>query len=180
LLVILSATATVVHYKVLPLDVLAVWLKPAALTLASDPGGASVTLDGRALPNLTPMSVDVRRDRLDHLLEFTRTGSLSVRATIRFDRSVALSQSVSLSPAPMPPPSTPPMDALPPPPPPVTAEEPAPRKSQPKVDKRAARKTAKSNSKRGAGKQLARKKAKEGKRARKISKKSEDAKAAEL
>ncbi len=180
LLVILSATVTVVHYKVLPLDVLAVWLKPAALTLASDPAGASVTLDGRALPSLTPMSVDVRRDRLDHLLEFTRTGSLSVRATIRFDRSVALSQAVSLPPAPMPPPSTPPMDALPPPPPPVTAEEPAPRKSQPKSDKRAARKAAKSNSKRGAGKQLARKKAKEGKRARKVSKKSEDAKAAEL
>jgi hypothetical protein len=123
LLVGLSAGAAVVHYKVVPLDVAAVWLKPAWLSVNSDPSGANVTLDGRAIPDPTPTRVEVKRDRAEHVLEVTRAGSLPVRTTVRFDRAVALSETVVLPPAPPPPePPAPPVEAKPAvPEPPVAA-----------------------------------------------------------
>jgi serine/threonine protein kinase len=167
-LVAVSAGAAVVHYKVVPLDVVVVWLKPAALSITSQPPGATVTLDGRTLPDQTPLRVDVRRDRAEHLVEFSRMGSLPARATLRFDRTVTLSQNVVLDDAPPPPP--PPVEVKPvtPTPAPVVAPEPAPVTKKPsKADKRAAKAAAKAAkletkkaAKAGAKKKLKKKKAK--------------------
>jgi hypothetical protein len=157
LLVALSAGAAVVHYKVVPLDVAAVWLKPASLSINSDPSGATVTLDGRALPDPTPTRIDVKRDRADHLLEVTRTGSLPIRATVRFDRSVALSETVTLPPAPAPPepPPAPPVEAkpaVPGPPVAVATEETHPTvKARKKASRHASKQIAKKKAKKKKG-----------------------------
>jgi serine/threonine protein kinase len=161
-LVVVSAAAAVVHYKFVPLEVLAVWLKPATLAIASDPSGADVVLDGRALPDRTPMSVDVHRDRLDHVLEFARPGSIPARLVIRFDRTVALVETVNLAPEPARPP--PPEPASPPTPSPAPAPVAvAPTEShlpQTKAEKRVARKVATASARNSGTKQLARRKAK--------------------
>ena len=164
LLVVVGAAAAVVHYKFVPLGVLAVWLKPATLAVASDPSGAEVVLDGRALPDRTPMSFDVHRDRLDHVLEFARPGSIPARLVIRFDRSVALVETVNLAPEPARPP--PPEPASPQMPSPAPAPAPvavAPSESHPlqsKTEKRVARKAAKAGVRNSGTKQVARRKAK--------------------
>jgi type IV secretory pathway VirB10-like protein len=115
LLLMIVAGAAVVHFKVMPLKVALDWFKPATLSVTSDPDGATVKLDGRELAGKTPLSVEVHRDRVEHTLELSRPGSKSVRATMRFDRTVPLSQSISL-----------PEEPPPPPPPPVADPEPAP------------------------------------------------------
>jgi serine/threonine protein kinase len=99
----LCAGAAVIHYKYVPLDVAAVWFTPASMFISSDPSGASVTLDGRLVPERTPTRIEIRRDRDDHILEVSREGSLTVRTTARFDRAVVLSETVILPPQPLPP-----------------------------------------------------------------------------
>lgn len=167
-LVIVAAAAAVVHYKFIPLDVLAVWKKPATLAISSDPAGAAVTLDGRALPQVTPTQVEVRRDRADHVVEFARAGSRPVRTTIRFDRTAALVEVVSLpaEPAPpAPPPAPAPEPTLPPPvatapvsPPPPAAPAKSKKLSK-KLSQKAARKAAKLSAKNTEKKTAAKKSA---------------------
>jgi serine/threonine-protein kinase len=104
LLVILGGGAAVVHHWVMPLDVLLVWRNPAGLSLATDPGGATLRLDGVELPGSSPTTVTVRRDLLDHVVEATLTGYRPARAIVRYDKTVALSFLMPLQPAPAPPP----------------------------------------------------------------------------
>jgi outer membrane biosynthesis protein TonB len=143
-----GAGAAFVHFKVMPLAVAVVWLKPAPLAIASDPPGATVKLDGLELPDKTPLRTEVKRDRVEHTLEFTRPGSLPARATMRFDRTVPLSQSVTLTAEPPPPPPPEPVpvpepvaEPEAPPPPPVEA------KAEPKVETKAAKRAAKAAAK---------------------------------
>jgi serine/threonine-protein kinase len=163
-LVIVAAAAAVVHYKFIPLGLLAVWNRPATLAISSDPAGATVTLDGRPLPLTTPTQVEVRRDRADHVLEFTHAGTRPVRTTIRFDRTAALGAAVSLPPEPAPPqpPAAPaPEPALPPPPTaaePVSPPPPAAPTRTNKPSKNTARNAAKLSAKKSA-KNSAKKKA---------------------
>ena len=103
-LVILAGAGAVVHFKVMPLEILAVWVRPAKLSIVSEPGGATVTLDGRAVSGLTPIQLEVKRDRQDHVVEFTRAGFLPDRAQVRFDRTIPLDVSVALKAEPPPPP----------------------------------------------------------------------------
>jgi hypothetical protein len=88
--------AAIVHFAVVPLDVLAVWRQPATLTITSDPPGAAVRLDGVALPDATPAHVAVRRDRYEHVLQLTAPGHRAARQTIRYDHAVALATTVHL------------------------------------------------------------------------------------
>jgi serine/threonine protein kinase len=164
--------AAFVHFKVMPLKVALVWLKPATLAVTSEPAGATVKLDGRELPDRTPLRTEVKRDRVEHTLEFTRAGSLPARATTRFDRTVPLAQSVTLEAEPPPPPpppepEPPPEQAVaaePPPPPPVEAQ--AETKAETKAAKRAAAKQAKLEAKREAKAAKAAKAAKKNKKAK--------------
>jgi tRNA A-37 threonylcarbamoyl transferase component Bud32 len=96
LLAVLLLVAGGVHLFVVPLEVLAVWRKPATLAIATEPGGAAVRLDGAALPAATPTQAIVRRDRYDHLLEVDAAGYRPARQTIRYDGAVALAATVRL------------------------------------------------------------------------------------
>lgn len=104
-LVMVAAAGVAVHLKVMPLPVAVAWFKPATLAITSEPPGATVKLDGRELPDKTPLQTQVKRDRAEHTLEFSLVGSLPARATLRFDRSVPLSESVTLTAEPPPPPA---------------------------------------------------------------------------
>ena len=120
-LALVGAGAAVVHFKVMPLAVAAVWFKPATLEVTSNPPGATLRLDGREIPDQTPLRFEVRRDRGEHTLELSRPGSKPVRTTMRFDRTVLLSQSLTLPEEPPPPP--PPVET--PPEPPTVEAQPA-------------------------------------------------------
>jgi eukaryotic-like serine/threonine-protein kinase len=150
----LGAGVAVVHYKYVPLDVAAVWFKPAWISVASEPPGAAVTLDGRLLPERTPTRIEVRRDRSDHILEVSREGSRTVRTTARFDRAVALSETVILPSEPSPA-SRP--GEVPPPVPPAAAQMPDAAKAA-RVEPRVSEKT--SLVKESSGKRLGSKPAK--------------------
>jgi hypothetical protein len=103
LLVILAGGAAAVHQWVVPLDVLLVWRNPAGLSLATDPPGAALRLDGVTLPGASPTTVTVRRDLLEHVVEATLPGYRPARAVVRYDKTVALSFVMPLQPAPTPP-----------------------------------------------------------------------------
>jgi len=134
LLLLVGGAAAAVHFKVMPLKVALSWFKPATLSVTSDPAGATLKLDGRELAQKTPLEVEVRRDRVEHTLELSRPGSKPVRATMRFDRTVSLSQSISLPEEPAPPPPPPIAEPEPAPPPPVAAQP-----VDPEVARKAAR-----------------------------------------
>lgn len=108
LVVLVAGAAAYVHLKVMPLDLLLVWNKPASLQVASEPSGAEVTLDGRALAGSTPTHVQVKRDRADHVIEVTKTNFVSGRREVRFDRTGDFSETVTL--VALPPPPPPPRD----------------------------------------------------------------------
>jgi hypothetical protein len=154
-LVVVSASLAYVHFKVIPIEVLVVWSKAAPLNIASEPSGATISLDGRPLVDKTPTSVDVRRDRSDHVLEFARPGSLPGRAVVRFDKTIALTVNVDLPPAPPPPPPPPPVAEVVPPPAPVVAQAAAPATpGEKRSARRAARLSGKNSTKKGEGRQL--------------------------
>jgi hypothetical protein len=113
--------AGAVHMFVLPLDVLAVWRKPATLTITSEPPGAVVNLDGTTLDRVTPAQVTVRRDRADHVLRLEAPGFRPAQQVVRYDAQVALGASARLEKE-----STPTFEALP-------AAAPAERTPAPKV-----------------------------------------------
>ncbi len=107
LIVILAGGAAAVHHWVVPLDVLLVWRNPAGLSIATDPNGASLRLDGVTLPGSSPTTVLIRRDLLDHVIEATLPGFHPARAIVRYDKTLALSFLMPLQAAPT--------EALPPP-----------------------------------------------------------------
>jgi hypothetical protein len=117
-LALLGATGAVVHFKVIPLEVLAVWNRPAVLVVDSEPAGASAFLDGRTLPGKTPLTVEVKRDRISHRIELSRPGYVVGETSLRFDRTVSLRATVRLDAEPPPPPPaepTPSPTSVPPP-----------------------------------------------------------------
>jgi tRNA A-37 threonylcarbamoyl transferase component Bud32 len=125
LVAVLLLVAGGVHLFVVPLEVLAVWSKPATLAVATEPAGAIVKLDGAALAAPSPTQATVRRDRFDHLLEIAAPGYRPARQTIRYDGAVALSATVRLEkeapsleplpakPAPAPPTASPVVERIP-------------------------------------------------------------------
>lgn len=107
-----------VHFKVIPLEVLAVWNRPAVLSVDSEPAGASAFLDGRTLPGKTPLTVEVKRDRVSHRIELSHPGYIVGETSLRFDRTVSLQATVRLDAEPPPPPPaepTPSPTSVPPP-----------------------------------------------------------------
>jgi serine/threonine-protein kinase len=120
-LALLGAAGAVVHFKVIPLEVLAVWNRPAALLVDSEPAGATAFLDGRTLPGKTPLTVEVRRDRAAHRIELSHPGYIVGETSLRFDRAVPLQVSLRLEAEPPPPPPAEPTPA-PPSVPPVASE----------------------------------------------------------
>jgi hypothetical protein len=103
LIVIVGGGAAAVHHWVVPLDVLLVWRNPAQLSIATEPTGASLRLDGATLPASSPTTVPVRRDLLEHVVEATLAGYRPARAIVRYDKTLALSFLMPLEPAPAPP-----------------------------------------------------------------------------
>jgi serine/threonine-protein kinase len=91
LLVIVAGGAAAVHHWVVPLDVLLVWRNPAGLSIATEPNGASLRLDGVNLAGSSPTTVLIRRDLLDHVIEATLPGFQPARAIVRYDKTLALS-----------------------------------------------------------------------------------------
>jgi len=96
-LAVVAMAAVAVHFRIVPLDVLAVWRKPTSLMVTSRPEGGQVTLDGARLPGRTPTFVSVNRDRQDHVVEVTRPGFRPGRLTIRYDRETTLRVVVPLT-----------------------------------------------------------------------------------
>ena len=88
------------HRWVVPLDVLLVWRNPAGLSIATEPNGASLRLDGVTLPGSSPTTVLIRRDLLDHVIEATLPGFHPARAIVRYDKTLALSFLMPLQAAP--------------------------------------------------------------------------------
>ncbi len=88
--------AAAVHFYFVPLDVLITWREPAALSIATDPRGAKVRLDGVELPGTAPLTASVRRDRAEHIIEASLPGYHDARALLRYDQTVALSSQLRL------------------------------------------------------------------------------------
>jgi hypothetical protein len=102
LIVVLAGGGAAVHHWLVPLDVLLVWRDPAGLSIATDPSGATLRLDGVTLSATSPTTISVKRDLLEHVIEATLTGYRPARATVRYDKTVALSFLMPLQPAPAP------------------------------------------------------------------------------
>jgi hypothetical protein len=102
LFVLLVGAAAAVHFYFVPLDVLITWREPAGLSIATDPRGAKLRLDGVELAGTAPLTISVRRDRADHIIEASLSGHHDARAIIRYDQSVALSSQLRLESAPAP------------------------------------------------------------------------------
>jgi len=134
LLAVLIVAAALVHVKVMPLNVLVLWTKPAPLSVTSEPAGAEVTLDGRPVIGETPTRTSVKRDRADHVVQASKTGYKSASTTIRFDRTPELSVALTL-------------EALPPPPPPPAPPKEEPAKTEATPDKAEAKAEAKAEEK---------------------------------
>jgi hypothetical protein len=109
LIVIAGGGAAAVHHWVVPLDVLFVWRNPAQLSIATDPNGASLRLDGATLPASSPITMSVRRDLLEHVVEATLPGYRPARAIVRYDKTLTLSFLMPLDPAPPSPKLEPPL-----------------------------------------------------------------------
>jgi serine/threonine protein kinase len=94
---VVAGAGAVVHYTVVPLPVLAVWREPARLSVRSEPGGATVTIDGRRLSAQTPTDIEVTRDRVPHEVTVTLAGYEPATQALRFDRAVDLEATFVLS-----------------------------------------------------------------------------------
>ena len=126
LVLLAGGAAAAVHTQVMPLPVALAWLKPGHLEVKSDPSGASVKLDGREQSGPTPITIDVKRDRKEHVLEVAREGYKPASRMVRFDRTVPLLALFDLEalPPPPPPPPPPPVEVTPPPEEQAAAAEP--------------------------------------------------------
>jgi len=110
LLAVLIVAAALVHVKVMPLNVLLVWTKPAPLSVTSEPSGADVILDGHPVTGQTPTRPLVQRDRAEHVVEVSKAGFKNARKTVRYDRTPELSAALTLEALPPPPPPPPPKE----------------------------------------------------------------------
>ena len=90
LAVLVIGAAAAVNFYVMPLEVLAAWRAPVALSIATDPNGGALRLDGVPLSGAAPITVSVRRDRADHVIEAARVGFQPAREIVRYDKSVGL------------------------------------------------------------------------------------------
>jgi len=96
LILLLAAAGVGVHLWLIPLDVLIAWRQPTGLSIATEPPGAKLRLDGVPLASSAPTTVTVWRDRGDHTLEATLAGYQLARETIRYDRAASLSYVVRM------------------------------------------------------------------------------------
>jgi hypothetical protein len=110
-LLLLAGAAAAVHLLFAPLDVLITWREPAGLSIATDPRGAKVRLDGVELEGTAPLTISVRRDRANHIIEASLPGYHDARAIIRYDQTVALSSQLRLEKQPESPATVPPSAA---------------------------------------------------------------------
>jgi len=90
LLALVGGAAAGVHKYLVPLDVLATWREPARLSITSEPSGATVQVDGVALERPAPVTLPVRRDRAEHIIDAKAPGYRPAHETVRYDRSVRL------------------------------------------------------------------------------------------
>jgi hypothetical protein len=106
LIALLAGAGFGVHRWFIPLDVLIAWRQPTGLSIATEPAGAKLRLDGVPLAASAPTTVTVWRDRADHVVEATHPGYQVARESIRYDRSTSLSFVLRLQPAPAEPPAS--------------------------------------------------------------------------
>lgn len=95
----LLVSAVAFHALVMPLPVAAVWLRPARVDVNSQPSGAELFLDGKALGVNTPAQIKLPRDRRPHVIEARKTGFAPAQTPLYLDRTVELKSSLSLGPA---------------------------------------------------------------------------------
>jgi serine/threonine-protein kinase len=96
LVLLLAAAGVGVHLWVMPLDVLIAWRQPTGLSIATEPPGAKIRLDGMPLAASAPTTVTVWRDRTEHTVEATLPGYQVAREKVRYDKSASLSYVVKL------------------------------------------------------------------------------------
>jgi serine/threonine-protein kinase len=113
LLLLLAGAGVAVHLTFIPLDVLITWGQPTGLSIATDPAGAKLQLDGVPLAASAPTTVTVWRDRAEHVVEATRPGYQVAREKIRYDKSASLSFLLRLQPGASAPPAAAPEPAAP-------------------------------------------------------------------
>lgn len=99
MVLLVGAAAGFVHLTVVPLQVVAVWLQPAELSITSQPEGAEVVLDGQKLTVHTPGRTQVQRDLQVHKIELRKDGFAPALRTLRYDREVDLAITITLQPA---------------------------------------------------------------------------------
>ena len=92
-----AAALIIVHFAILPLDVMAVWRAPARLEVESFPTGAEIFIDGRRLSARTPAFIEVNRDFEQHLVEIRLEGFRSEQQQISYADAVKLAVSVRLT-----------------------------------------------------------------------------------
>jgi serine/threonine protein kinase len=97
---LLAAAGVGVHLWVIPLDVLITWREPTGLSIRTDPPGASVRVDGVAMPSSAPATVSVWRDRKEHVIEASRPGYETTRLSVRYDKAASLSFTLPMKPDP--------------------------------------------------------------------------------
>ena len=122
----LAAAVAVVHFALVPLDVLTVWRQPARLEVESNPSGAEVFIDGRLLSARTPTFIDVIRDTNPHIIELRLEGFRSERQRIYYSKTVELDVSMRLTAA-----TSPDVETTAPLPPPRARRAPDPARGTP-------------------------------------------------
>jgi hypothetical protein len=103
LLALAASTLFSIHVYVMPLQVAAVYLRPAFIVVNSEPKGAEVYVDGKTVLGTTPAEVEIRRDHAEHWIEVRKDGFRPARQSLRYDRQVRLEVSLKLMPEPPPP-----------------------------------------------------------------------------
>lgn len=102
MLALLMSTLFSVHVYIMPLQVAAVYFRPAFVDVTSEPSGADVWVDGKKILGVTPAVVEVQRDHQSHVVEIHKEGYQPARQDIRYDREVRLQVDARLIPSPRP------------------------------------------------------------------------------
>jgi serine/threonine protein kinase len=100
MLALLMSTLFSVHVYIMPLQVAAVYFRPAFVDVTSEPAGADVWVDGKKVLGVTPAVVEVKRDHQTHVVEIQKEGYLPARQDLRYDREVRLRVAARLTPSP--------------------------------------------------------------------------------
>jgi hypothetical protein len=99
LLVLAGSTLFSIHVYVMPLQVAAVYTRPAFLVVNSEPAGADVYVDGKKILGATPAEVEIKRDHGQHSVDVRKDGFAPARQELRYDREVRLELLFKLMPA---------------------------------------------------------------------------------